>query len=331
MSSTLISLRNCYKIYRDPSSLVETVALQGVDLDIQHGEILTIVGPSGSGKSTLLNIIGGLDTPSAGKVIHQVDSEEINLSGLTTLQRDQYRSKFVGYLQQKPVLMPQYTSLENVELPLQTRGVFRPRALAKSWLTRLGLDDRLESKPSQLSGGEKQRVSLASALVFNPRILLADEPTAEVDSTTAQQIITLLKELNEEYSITIVIVTHDKRVAQQGKRSLRLEDGKIIETKLIDLNCKFDVTCDQYSRITLPPDILEFLQQPSLVYVEPRNSEQYLLWNGEALDDDDFNPQSMISVDKEGRIKLPQKIDMIRITIEGNQVLLTEVNMEVER
>jgi len=199
-------------------------AIGGVDLRIKASDFIAIVGPSGSGKSTLLNLIGALDKPTNGKVL--IDG--VNVSTLNGNQLADLRRK-VGFVFQFFNLIPRLNARENVELPLAITGVGKGerRRRAEELLRIVGLEGRANHKPTELSGGEQQRVAIARALANNPRFLLLDEPTGNIDTKTAQGIIALLKRLNEENGITVIVVTHDQRVANQAKRVIYLLDGRI--------------------------------------------------------------------------------------------------------
>lgn len=306
MRKEFISMENCYKIYRDKKSRVETVALKDINLKIFEGEIIIITGPSGSGKSTLLNIIGGLDVPNAGNVIHHTDDADINISAISDEDRDLFRTRNIGYLQQKPMLMPNYTAIENIELPLLTRGIHNPRKEALELIKKFGLDKVSMSTPNQLSGGERQRVALASTLIFNPSLLLADEPTSEVDSVTSKAIIEILKSLNKELGLTLIIVTHDPELTAYGDRHFVLEDGKITKRKILSNKTSFNLKADKFNRIQLPPEVLDILNRPSIIYCE-KLPELIKLLNADYLDKDVYRDEidSIFVVDSSGRIKIP--------------------------
>jgi putative ABC transport system ATP-binding protein len=200
-------------------------ALRGVDLAIGRGEFVALVGPSGSGKSTVLNLIGGLDRPTSGQV--WIDGVELSATDERTLTR--HRREHVGFVFQTFNLLPRLTAEENVALPLMFSGVPHEERLsrARALLERVGLSHRLTHRPSQLSGGEQQRVAIARALVGEPALLLADEPTGNLDTTTGAEIMALLQELNRESDLTLLVVTHDPEVAAFADRVVRLRDGRV--------------------------------------------------------------------------------------------------------
>ncbi len=214
----MIKVRGLKKVY--PSA----VALRGVDMDIQDNEWLSIMGPSGSGKSTLLNILGGLDYPTEGSVSY--DGKEI-----TTMKEDElavFRRENIGFIFQQSYLIPYLTALENVMLAQYFHSIVDEKEAAEA-LKRVGLSHRLHHRPSELSGGEQQRVCIARALINSPKVLLADEPTGNLDRENTRVILELLGELHSNEGFTIVLVTHDPYVAGWGKRLLTMEDGRIIK------------------------------------------------------------------------------------------------------
>ncbi|HXG41577.1 MAG TPA: ABC transporter ATP-binding protein [Dehalococcoidia bacterium] len=220
----IIEARGLVKTYRLGGGVVR--ALDHVDLTVERGELMAVMGRSGSGKTTLLNVLGGLDRPDEGQVvIDGVDIARLNGRQLPRLRREK-----VGFVFQEFNLIPTLTALENVELPLRYAGVPRAerRRRAMEALALVGMDHRARHRPSQLSGGEQQRVALARALVSRPAIVLADEPTGELDTHTAAQVMELVQRLNRETGQTFIIVTHDPAIAQRCRRVVRMEDGRIV-------------------------------------------------------------------------------------------------------
>jgi len=201
-------------------------ALRGLNLKVEKGDFLTILGPSGSGKSTLLNMIGALDKPTEGKVlINGVDVSTLNDNQLADLRQS------IGFVFQFFNLIPRLSARGNVELPLSIAGLGKneKRKRAEELLESVGLKERMNHKPSELSGGERQRVAIARALANNPRFLLMDEPTGNIDSKTAKEIIGLVKRLNKDEGVTIIMITHDQQLATQAKRIVKMLDGTIIK------------------------------------------------------------------------------------------------------
>ena len=205
---------------------VPVEALRGVNLRVDSGDFLAILGPSGSGKSTLLNLIGALDKPTEGKMlIEDIDISTLNDNQLADLRRR------IGFVFQFFNLIPRFTARENVELSMTIAGLSRGerRKRAEDVLKTVGLGERMNHRPAELSGGEQQRVAIARALANNPKFLLMDEPTGNIDSKAAGEIIRLIKRLNEEKAVTIIMVTHDQRLAGQSKRVVQMFDGLIVQ------------------------------------------------------------------------------------------------------
>lgn len=220
----LIKLEDIYKIYKLGDT--EVHALDGITLAIEQGEFIAIVGPSGSGKSTLMNIIGCLDTPTKGSYFF----EGKDMSKLSDDQLAIIRNKHIGFVFQSFNLLPKLDAVENVEVPLiyaGEKGSAR-RERAVKMLEMVGLGDRIHHKPKELSGGQQQRVAIARALSTDPRVILADEPTGNLDTKSGTEIIQILKELNKSGK-TVIIITHDANIAKQTRRNIHMQDGKIIE------------------------------------------------------------------------------------------------------
>jgi putative ABC transport system ATP-binding protein len=221
--SALVEIRSVTKIYRRGGERIEV--LHGVDLDIPRGDFLALMGPSGSGKTTLLNLIGGLDTPTSGSIT--VDGERIDR--LASGELSAWRAANVGFVFQFYNLLPVLSAQRNVELPLlltHLNGAERRRR-AEIALTLVGLRDRARHKPKELSGGQEQRVAIARAIVSDPTLLVCDEPTGDLDRTTAHEIMVLLQLLNREHGKTIVMVTHDPKAAEYASRTLHLDKGTL--------------------------------------------------------------------------------------------------------
>jgi putative ABC transport system ATP-binding protein len=219
--SALIEIRGVTKTYRRGGESIEV--LHGVDLDIPRGDFLALMGPSGSGKTTLLNLIGGLDTPTAGSITF--DGERIDQLG--SAQLSAWRAATVGFVFQFYNLLPVLSAQRNVELPLllTNLGASERRRRAEIALTLVGLRDRARHKPKELSGGQEQRVAIARAIVSDPMLLVCDEPTGDLDRATAHEIMVLLQMLNREHGKTIVMVTHDPKAAEYAGRALHLDKG----------------------------------------------------------------------------------------------------------
>jgi putative ABC transport system ATP-binding protein len=220
----MIELEAVSKIYRSGS--IEVRALHGVDLFVEEGEFVAIMGPSGSGKSTMMNILGCLDVPSSG--VYRLDT--VDVGTLNDNQLSDIRNTRVGFVFQNFNLVPRTDALRNVELPLVYAGGRNRTKRARAALERVGLGRRMHHMPNALSGGEQQRVAIARALVSNPRMVLADEPTGNLDSRNMIEIMELLRDLNEE-GHTVVLITHEPEVASYTKRVVELQDGRIVRDK----------------------------------------------------------------------------------------------------
>jgi len=220
----IIQIKNLIKIFGDG---VEIKALDGVDLNIERGEFLAIIGPSGSGKSTLLNQIGILDTPTSGTIL----LDGVDVTKMSEKQRSITRNKQLGFIFQYHHLLPDFNALENVMMPLLISGVksSKARETARKVLEEVGLGDRMDHRPNQLSGGQNQRVAIARALVNKPSIVIGDEPTGNLDSKASDNIYELLRKLNHEHKQTFILVTHDVHMAEKTDRIIRLVDGRIVE------------------------------------------------------------------------------------------------------
>jgi putative ABC transport system ATP-binding protein len=222
MSAPILRLRDVGKTYR--SGTIEVEAVRGVSVDVSEGEYVAIMGPSGSGKSTLMHILGCLDRPSSGSY----ELAGVDVSAMTEAQLAQVRNRRIGFVFQQFNLLPTMTALHNVELPLSYAGVPRGQRLARAFdaLTRVGLADRVEHKPGELSGGQQQRVAIARALVTNPALILADEPTGNLDSRSTRDVLALFAELRES-GRTVVLITHEADVAAAASRTIKLRDGAV--------------------------------------------------------------------------------------------------------
>jgi lipoprotein-releasing system ATP-binding protein len=219
----LIQVTNLQKTY--VTARGELTLFRDLNLEVQPGEMVAIVGQSGAGKSTLLHMLGALDAPSAGTVY----CASTNVAQLVPRQASAFRNREIGYVWQFHYLLPEFTALENVAMPLLARGTTRREslALAANWLKEVGLEDRADHRPGELSGGEQQRVALARALVNNPRLLLADEPTGDLDEITAGRVFDLIERLHAGHGLTSILVTHNLDLAARCTRALRLEGGRL--------------------------------------------------------------------------------------------------------
>lgn len=254
---------------------VEVVALAGVDFALRAGELLVLLGASGSGKSTLLNILGGLDAPSAGTA--RVGSYD--LTRMSWRDQMRYRRQQVGFVWQQTArnLVPYLTAQENVEMPMALNGVnaAERRQRARTLLDQVGLSERYDHRPDQLSGGQQQRVAIAIAMANHPGLLLADEPTGQIDAEAADSIFDAMRQINEAYQVTIIIVTHDVTIATRVNRVLGMRDGRII-SEVLRQNQQAEgqefAVLDRGGRLQLPDDFLEKLGLDHRVQVEVREN-----------------------------------------------------------
>jgi lipoprotein-releasing system ATP-binding protein len=224
-----VGLTKVYPAVSDGAGRGALELFRGLDLKVHAGEMVAIVGESGAGKSSLLHLLAALDTPTAGEVW----CGESRLSGFTPRQAADFRNRDVGYVWQFHYLLPEFSALENVAMPLLARGTGRAAAAERAafWLGEVGLADRLRNRSGELSGGEQQRVSLARALVTEPKILLADEPTGDLDGKTADAVFGLIQRLHEAHGLTSVLVTHNLEFAERCDRVLRLREGRLVDAR----------------------------------------------------------------------------------------------------
>lgn len=294
---TFITCENLVKIYQIAD--LEVVALQGLDLQIDEGEMLALVGPSGSGKSTLMNILGGLDVPTAGRV----RVGRYNLLEMARRDQVRYRRHMVGFVWQQTArnLLPYLTARENVELPMALAGFSarERRKRAADLLDRVGLAERMRHRPDRLSGGEQQRVAIAVAMANRPALLLADEPTGEVDNHSAEQIFQALRGLNEAFNVTIIIVTHDMTVATRVDRVVGMRDGRTSTEILRKRDGDIAVTEEEFAildragRLQLPEAYIDALDMEDRVLLR-LDTDHVQVWpehvnhaESDDLDEDD--------------------------------------------
>ena len=227
--NTIIETTNLVKIFNDTAQ--EVRAVDGVTLDISAGEFTAIVGPSGSGKTTLLNLIGGLDAPTSGNIY--VEGKDISL--LKEREMTAFRLHHIGFVFQAYNLIPVLTAKENVAFVMELQGRKKEEIdqRATELLEAVGLGDRMDSRPSKLSGGQQQRVAVARALASKPKFVLADEPTANLDSKSAENLLDIMEKLNEQEGVTFIFSTHDPRIMAKARRIIKLEDGKVVSDEKI--------------------------------------------------------------------------------------------------
>lgn len=298
-SEYAIECENLVKIYK--TDQIEVVALQGLDLKIKKGELVAIVGSSGSGKSTLLNMLGGLDKPSAGSLT--VNGR--NLLKFTEEDYMLYKRNMVGFVWQNNArnLVPYLTAVQNVELPMLLQGQKERRARALELLESVGLSHRINSRLDQMSGGEQQRVAIAISLANNPSILLADEPTGSVDTKTSDQLLGVFKDLNQKKGITIVIVTHDLRLAKKIDRVIAIRDGRTSS------------------------EIIKKSHQDILRESKGLGEE----YNTEAeAQEEEFISEELVVLDRTGRLQLPKDY-MENLGIKGGDRVKAELDQDAGR
>tara|TARA_R110001583_G_scaffold8007_4_gene39144 strand:+ start:845 stop:1528 length:684 start_codon:yes stop_codon:yes gene_type:complete len=227
MNNSIITCQNLSKVYQE--GRLATTVLHGVNLAVEKGELLAIVGTSGSGKSTLLHLLGALDTPSTGNVIFNGN----NIHKLSSKQQAKWRNQELGFVYQFHHLLSEFSALENVAMPLLIAGetIKTAQKKATELLERVGLSQRIQHRPAELSGGERQRVAIARALINNPSLVLADEPTGNLDAKNAESVYQLLKELNSELDTAFIVVTHDQKLANKLDRQLYMTNGILQDTQ----------------------------------------------------------------------------------------------------
>ncbi|PKP29467.1 MAG: macrolide ABC transporter ATP-binding protein [Bacteroidetes bacterium HGW-Bacteroidetes-17] len=226
----IIEVKNLYKIYQE--SIIPVKAVNGIDISIEKGEFTAIVGPSGSGKTTFLNLVGGLDTPTEGEIF--IDGT--NLGELKPKQLIDYRLNNIGFVFQAYNLIPVLTALENVAFIMQLQGKKKDERnkIAKKLLEDVGIGEKINERPSKLSGGQQQRVSVARALASKPKFILADEPTANLDSKSTSDLLDMMQKMNRESQITFIFSTHDQRVMDKARRIITIDDGKVVSDIIKD-------------------------------------------------------------------------------------------------
>ena len=316
-SNVLIDCDGLVKIYKTDD--LEVMALQGLDLTIERGELIAIIGKSGSGKSTLLNIIGGLERPSAGKITF----DGISLSELSESQMMEYRQKRVGFVWQKSSenLLPYLTAVQNVEMPLMFSRLSgkQKRRKAMEMLRQVGMEHRADSYPRMLSGGEQQRVAIALSLMQDPDLILADEPTGAVDSKTSAMIQDLFRKLNREKGVTVIIVTHDISLANKVDRVIMISDGKISSERVIKDSYKEQI--DALSRRS----VNEIAEGALFTEGQAENAEeaQKMAEKGTGETHEEY-----VMMDRAGRLQLSRELRE-QVGIDGNRVKLEVVDGKI--
>jgi len=301
-AENMVYAENLVKIYK--TSEIEVVALQGLDLVVRHGELMAIIGNSGSGKSTLLNIIGGLDIPSAGRI----EVAGMDLVKFTDKDFIRYRRETVGFVWQNVArnLVPYLNALENVEIPMFLAGAADRRARSKELLELVGLPHRMYAKLGELSGGEQQRVAIAIGMANLPKLILADEPSGNVDSATAATIFQAFRSVNTRYGVTVIIVTHDRRISRAVDRVVAIRDGR---------------TSSEFIRKSVKAE--ELARIGSISDTEPQDTHEELA-----------------VLDRAGRLQLPREYlealgltgqNKIKVELEGDRIVLLPPRPEAEK
>ena len=304
----LVDVTNLYKIYKSGNAqkTIETVALKGINLTVRKGDFIAIMGPSGSGKTTLINCLSGLDTPSAGDITYYFnDGREVKLSHLNEKQRDKFRIGKLAVVFQTENLVKSLSAKENAEIPLDFLNI-KDKSIIPVVFSSLGIEHRLNHKPDELSGGEKQRVSLACALVYNPQIIIADEPTGELDVDTTEEVMEAFKKVSDS-GVTIIVVTHNPMVAQKAKTKYEMHDGFLRMTgEAVSLSGDIlAVNEDEFGRLGIPSSWLQQLGIIDDLFGFIRLNNQLLLVNPM---DKNFDSKNFVHVDGQGRISLPDDV-----------------------
>ncbi|MHA2100977.1 MAG: ABC transporter ATP-binding protein [Candidatus Kariarchaeaceae archaeon] len=303
-SENLLEVNGLYKIYKSGSETnsIETVALKGVNLQVNKGDFIAILGPSGSGKSSLINCLSGLDLPSAGEIKYYENGSTIHLSQLSENNRDKFRLGRIAVVFQTENLVRSLTAKENAELPLKFLGI-KDNLIVPMVFESLGIQHRLDHKPDQMSGGEKSRVSLASALVYNPLIIFADEPTGELDVDTTEEVMETFEKINK-LGTTIILVTHNPVVAQRAATRYEMHDGKLRITGQTVSEDEIEIIEDKFGRIRIPFSWIEQLEISDDIVGIEENGNQLQILNPENQDDSTI---SFSHFDGQGRIMVPEK------------------------
>lgn len=299
----LLEVKNLYKIYKTSFGLtsIETVALKGVNLSIYKGDFIAILGPSGSGKTSLINSLSGLDIPSAGSITYFEGESQIKLNQLSEKDRDNFRLGRIAVVFQRENLIRSLSAKENVELSVKFLGI-KDKTIIQAVFKTLGIEHRLNHKPDQLSGGEKQRVSLAKSLVISPMIIIADEPTGELDAETSEEVMDAFKKIHA-LGTTVIIVTHNPQVAQKAEIRYEMTDGHLRLTGQTITGNKITVLEDNVGRLRIPYSWISQMNVNDDLIGLKEISGQLMLVEPDQEDLLDF-----VSFDSQGRIRLPENL-----------------------